>query len=82
MEYTIMGITIDSRSHHAPEVQEVLTRYGCIIRTRLGLHETAKETCSERGLILLEIPGESNDVNNLVHDLQDIEGVRVNTMKV
>ena len=38
---TIMGIVIDPRNTHAVDVQNILTRHGCIIKTRLGLHETS-----------------------------------------
>jgi hypothetical protein len=31
----------------------VLTGWGCMIKTRLGIHEGTMEDCSERGLIIL-----------------------------
>lgn len=35
----IMAVIIDQRNNTAPQVQEVLTKYGCLISTRLGLHQ-------------------------------------------
>ncbi|MBL4931187.1 MULTISPECIES: hypothetical protein [Clostridium] len=80
METTIMAITIDPRTAHAPQVQTVLTKHGCIITTRLGLHETSEKSCSERGLILLHINSESNEVEQLENELTEIEGVNVKSM--
>ncbi len=80
METTIMALSIDPRNIHAPEVQSVLTKYGCIIKTRLGLHEVASESCSQTGLILLHICSELNEVKNLEKDLLEVEGVSVKYM--
>ena len=52
---TIIGIKISNRLESAVSVQEILTKYGCIIKTRIGLHEEINGQCSPRGLILLEI---------------------------
>ncbi|MBN2259166.1 MAG: hypothetical protein JW702_01325 [Clostridiales bacterium] len=50
----IVGIKVSHRSDEAKQVQEILTKYGCIIKTRLGLHDAGSE-CSDEGLILLEL---------------------------
>ena len=52
---TIIGVKLDNRSQTASEFQSVLTNYGCIIKTRLGIHEASENTCSANGLILLEV---------------------------
>lgn len=80
METIIMAITVDPRTDKAPKVQEVLTKHGCIIKMRLGLHETSSKMCSERGLILLQICGEDDEVKALKEDLVSVEGVKFNTM--
>ncbi|SKA85268.1 hypothetical protein SAMN05443428_106140 [Caloramator quimbayensis] len=82
MEFTIMAIVVEGRNNNAPKVQEVLTKYGCIIRTRLGLHESAKDACSEKGLILLELFGDDTEIEKLKNEIMNIEGIRINTMKV
>ncbi len=53
--FSIMAIKISPRNEVAPKVQEILTKNGCIIKTRLGLHETTNDSCSKSGLILLEL---------------------------
>lgn len=80
MESTIMGITIDPRSLHAPQVQTVLTKHGCIIKTRLGLHEVGGDSCSETGLIILHIHSSLDEVKVLEKELLDVEGVKVKYM--
>jgi hypothetical protein len=80
METTIMALTIDPRSDHAPQVQTVLTKHGCIIKTRLGLHEASEDSCSERGLILLHLNSESKVIKQLENELCDVEGVKVKYM--
>lgn len=82
MEYTIMGISIEPRNINAPRVQEILTKYGCIIKVRLGLHDISEDSCSKRGLVLLQLSGENNEFEILRKDLESIEGVKVNTMIV
>ncbi|MGY0374717.1 hypothetical protein [Clostridium sp. JNZ J1-5] len=82
MDTTIMAVAIDPRSEHAPQVQTVLTKHGCIINTRLGLHETNKDSCSNRGLILLHINGKIEEVATLERELEDVEGVEVKHMTI
>ena len=50
---TIMGIEIKERKKEAINVQSLLTKHGCIIKTRLGLHDTGN-VCSPNGLIILD----------------------------
>ena len=82
METTIMAVTIDPRSAHAPQVQTVLTKYGCIIKTRLGLHEVSRDSCSEEGLIILHIHSSLDEIETLKNELLDIEGVKVKYMSL
>ena len=80
MKTTIMALTIDPRTARAPEVQTVLTKHGCIIKTRIGLHEVQEDSCSERGLIILHITSNSKEVEELEKELKDIEGISVKYM--
>lgn len=80
METTIMALTIDHRIAKAPEIQIILTKYGCIIKTRLGLHESNEDSCSQRGLILLHLSSNSNEVQKLENELNQLEGIKVKYM--
>ncbi len=77
---TIIGIKISNRLDRAVEVQEVLTRYGCIIKTRLGLHEEKNGVCSPKGLIILEITDDNSAVD-IAKELLDIDGIEIQQMK-
>jgi hypothetical protein len=80
MSRIIMGIQIGDREAEAIKVQELLTKHGCIIKTRLGLHE-AGNLCSSKGLVILEfISGKDEEVETLKKELSAIEDITVDTM--
>jgi hypothetical protein len=82
MDVKIMGISINLRTAFAPSVQEILTKYGCLIKTRLGLHETNESLCSEQGIVILQLVGDDNNIEALRNELKAIEGVKVNIMTI
>jgi hypothetical protein len=49
-----MGIQLKDRMKDAAKFQGLLSKYGCSIQTRIGLHETAADACSPSGLIILD----------------------------
>ncbi len=75
-EYYIIGIRLDNRIHNAVKFQETLTKNGCRIRTRLGLHEVSEDACSNDGLIILQPCGTKDEVESLVRELNDLEGIK------
>ena len=44
--YYIIGIRMDNRVNNATNLQDLLTKNGCNIKARLGLHETGDDLCS------------------------------------
>ncbi|BDB01683.1 hypothetical protein [Clostridium botulinum] len=81
--FSIMVIKISPRNEIAPKVQEILTRNGCIIKTRLGLHEATNDSCSKCGLILLELlNNKKEDIENLSKDLTSLDGVSVKLLEI
>ncbi len=80
LTYRILGIVIVDRTKASVKVQEVLTRYGCSIKTRLGLHEVSDDFCSTSGLILLELTGPKKEQDMLEKELKAIEGIKVDQM--
>lgn len=76
----IVAVVQERRSETAPKVQEVLTRYGCFIRVRLGLHDAALDQCSEKGLILLQVCAKQEEVDELARELSAVPQVKVKTM--
>ena len=78
--HTIMAIVQDHRTETAVKVQDVLTKYGCHIRVRLGLHDSAINECSNTGIILLQICGADAPVKELEQELKVIPDVKVKYM--
>ncbi|MCX7731110.1 MAG: hypothetical protein N2205_07870 [Candidatus Caldatribacterium sp.] len=74
----VLFVKVGDRPKVAVRVQEVLTQYGCNIRTRLGLHEFPSE-CEDRdeGLIILEVVGSAEEIEKLKGALETIESVKV-----
>lgn len=78
---TIMGIEIQNREELAVKVQGLLTKHGCVIKTRLGLHETGN-FCSPSGLIILEFAqGDTAEYGDLENELNSLEGVVARRME-
>ncbi|HLO90186.1 MAG: hypothetical protein ACM3ME_04220 [Chloroflexota bacterium] len=76
----ILGIKVNNKAQSAHKVQNVLTRYGCSIKTRLGLNDPDDNDYGNEGLILLELTGESSEWTKLENDLLSLEGVEVSKM--
>jgi len=66
---------MDNRVSNALKLQEVLTKNGCSIRARLGLHEASDDVCANDGLIILQPCGEKENVEQLVKDLNNLNGI-------
>ena len=72
---TILLILVGQRKQAAFQVQKVLTGWGCMIKTRLGIHDGVMENCSEHGLLILELAGERNKMDELARKVSLIKGV-------
>ncbi len=79
-KHFILGVHLDNRIKEATDVQNLLTQYGCNIKTRIGLHEVAGDFCAGYGLILLEMVGDQKIVDELSAKLDAIKGVEVKQM--
>lgn len=75
-EIAIVGLLVDERASHAPEVQEVLTRYGSNILSRNGIAAPGKN----RGIITLAVEATEQERQEIEQDLSRISGVQVRTM--
>ncbi len=79
-DHTIVGVHVHDRARNAVGVQQVLTEFGDVIRTRLGLHELDGRTASPNGLILLELVGDGRRVKSCVASLRRCQGIELKTM--
>lgn len=75
MKKTVLVILIGSRKESAVNVQKVLTAWGCLIKTRLGIHDGVLDKCSDQGLLMLELVGEQEQMNELARKVGVIKGV-------
>ncbi len=82
MARKLLIVKIEARSHQAPKVQETLTRHGCAIRIRLGLHEASTEFCAEDGLVILELLDDVQEIQNLQQDLEALDKVTTHYLEV
>lgn len=76
-KHLIFGIHVTDRVHHAGAVQDILTQYGCSIKTRIGLHDTDDRKCSSSGVILLEMFGDEATCHEMADKLDAVDGVEV-----
>ncbi len=79
-KHVIYGVHITDRTKRAVEVQQMLSKYGCYIKTRLGLHDTSSNICSPNGLILLEMLNDGPESTELFNELSAIDGIDVQRM--
>ena len=75
MGCNIMVVRIGERLGTSPKVQEVLSRFGCLIRARLGLHE-AESACPDEGVLILRLTGEKDEMKALEASLNKLESVK------
>ena len=74
-ELRIMGVLVTNRTQNSTTVQHILTKFGCSIKTRLGLHEVKSDKNTNYGLILLELTGDKAEWDKLEAELLNVEGV-------
>ena len=79
-EVRILGVMINDPSKGAEKIQSILTKYGCTIRTRLGLHDIDENYAIDTGLMLLELRGEMEEYLRLENELLALDGVEVQKM--
>lgn len=78
--HVIYGVHIQNRGENAVRVQQLLTEYGCNIKTRLGLHEVDASFCSTGGVLLLEMVGDAATCEALRAKLSALDGIEVKEM--
>lgn len=75
MKKSILLVLIGKRNEDAVKVQQILTGWGCIIKTRLGIHDGVLENCSDEGLLILELYGTDEQKQELTRKVAVIPGV-------
>lgn len=81
--FTIMAIKIQPRNSIAPSVQEVLTKFGNIIQTRLGLHESQCGEDGTTGLVILNLLHDrEKEIEQLSNELNKLDGVKAKILLI
>jgi len=76
----VLGIHISNRIQNVLDVQKILSDYGCFIKTRLGLHNTDEKLCSTSGLLILEMFGDEQKINEFEEKIKKIKDVSIQKM--
>ncbi len=76
----ILGVQLKQGSGQALKLQQIFSKYGCVIKTRLGLNETDPDNGTQQGLIILELQGDKADCHNLINELSGLEDADVQKM--
>ena len=82
MKRHIMILLVGKRKESASRVQKTLTGWGCLIKTRVGLHEGVLDECTNTGLIILELVGDTKKHKELKRKLEILPGVTVKLLTV
>ncbi len=73
----VVGISVEKRKEAIPEVQNVLTRFGDKITTRLGIHDDTNES---KGIIITTY--KADDIGDFIEKLNSIDAVEASFMKI
>ena len=80
-KHIILGVHVTDRATRAGEVNALLSKYGCNIKTRLGLHHVTTDACGPNGLMLLEMAGDEAACYKLLDALNALEGIEAKSME-
>jgi hypothetical protein len=77
---TILGVLLRKRTQTSESFQEIISRHGCIIKTRIGIHNVSNNVCSQDGVILLDVIGDNAAISALEKDIMAIDGAEIQKM--
>lgn len=73
----ILGVLLANRTVTSAKFQEVVSQYGCSIKTRIGLHAVSENKCSTDGVILLELIGSDDEIASIENAIKAIPDAQV-----
>jgi 5S rRNA maturation endonuclease (ribonuclease M5) len=81
MSKTIIGVLLNNRVDSAPEFQSVLSKYGSIIQTRIGLHAASENVNLKKGVILLDfIDNPGKELERFKEELSGYKDIEMQQM--
>ena len=75
MDYHVIAVKVANREGVAQDLQKTLTKHGCLIKVRLGLHDVPAGTCSPSGLLIMEVEGSAEEIDRLTGELNGLREV-------
>lgn len=81
-EFTLIAVKIQDRENEAPQVQKILTDFGCAIKIRLGLHDIPADTCTSSGLVILQVVAPEDDVREFLGKLNSLSHVTAKSLVI
>jgi hypothetical protein len=73
----LIAVRVDDREENAVNVQRVLTKNGCGISVRLGLHDQDDAgVCLPGGTLILQLSCGTEGAKSVVEELGKIKGVK------
>ena len=82
MTKSLVIVLMRTRRASAVAAQKVFTEFGCVIKTRLGIHDGVLDRCSDTGLVILEVVGPKQKRAKLASKLKAITGVKVKSVDI
>jgi len=76
MEKTVLLVLLSDRKETAVTFQKILTDWGCMVKTRLGIHDGVLDHCSNYGLVVLDIVGEKQKLEEMTRKLNLVKGIK------
>ena len=76
MEKTVLVVLVSRKDDKIFELQKILTQYGSIIKTRLGIHDDPSAEGNDSGLIILELVGPKEKKEELNKVLQKHDWIK------
>jgi hypothetical protein len=75
MEKNVLVLLVTQREGTVPELQKIFTKYGSLIKTRLGIHDNGSEG-ADCGLIILELIGDKLKKEEFQKAVLKLEGIK------
>lgn len=76
----ILGVKVSGRSQNVNKIQQLLTTYGSVIKTRLGLHDITEDPENPFGLVLLDLEGDAVELSRFEAELLNIPDIEIQKM--
>ncbi|HOB21932.1 MAG: hypothetical protein GX766_08090 [Firmicutes bacterium] len=77
-----MVIALGNRIENATQLQSILTKYGCQIKARLGLHEGTGDQCTNYGIIFLQLAGKEDDFKALEEEINKLPQAKARLVQI